>query len=294
MSKLKAVKPKTAEPKKPAILVMGEAGVGKTWTSLDFPNVFYIDVERGATNAHYTDKLEKSGGAYLGIEQGSQNFDEVLEQVRALRSEKHDYKTLVIDSFTKLYNIEIANEQERIKKAGKKDEFGISKKPAIAKSRELIGLMGSIDMNVILISHVKPKWADGEQAGITFDGYEKLEYELDLVLEIKKQGASRKAFIRKSRLEQFPEATSIDWNYEEFAKRWGKDVIEREHKAVQVATVAQLARLTALNDTLKTSPEERDKHLSWADVTRYEDMPTDKIHVVIQRLEDKLPKPATN
>lgn len=288
MSKLKAVKPKTAEPKKPAILVMGEAGVGKTWTSLDFPNVFYVDVERGATNKHYTDKLEKSGGAYLGIEQGSQNFDEVLEQVRALRSEKHNYKTLVIDSFSKLFNIEQANESERIKKSGKKDEFGASKKPAIAKSRELIGLMGSIDMNVILITHVKPKWANGEQDGVTFDGYEKLEYELDLVLEVKKQGSARKAFIRKSRLEKFPEATSIEWSYEEFANRWGRDVIEKDHKAVELASPEQLAKLAKLNDVLKTTLEEKDKHLGWADVTRYEDMPADKIAVVIGRLESKI------
>lgn len=290
MSKLKAIKPKTAEPKKPAILVMGEAGVGKTWTSLDFPKVFYVDVERGATNQHYTDKLEKSGGVYLGIEQGSQNFDEVLEQVRALRSEKHDYKTLVIDSFSKLFNIEIANEQERIKKAGKKDEFGSSKKPAVAKSRELIGLLGSLDMNVILISHVKPKWANGEQDGVTFDGYEKLEYELDLVLEIKKQGTSRKAFIRKSRLQKFPEATSIEWSYKAFAELWGKEVIEQETKPVELATPEQLGRVAKLNDVLKTTPEEKDKHLSWADVTKYEDMPADKIKIVIDRLESKLPK----
>jgi hypothetical protein len=290
MSKLKAIKPKTAEPKKPAILVMGEAGVGKTWTSLDFPKVYYIDSERGATNSHYTDKLEKSAGVYLGIEQGSQNFDEVIEQVRALRSEKHEYKTLVVDSFSKLFQLEIANEHERLKKAGKKDEFGASKKPAVAKSRELIGLLSTLDMNVILISHVKPKWADGEQQGVEPDAWEKLLYELDLVFHVKKQGASRKAYIVKSRLSQFPEATAIDWSYDEFATRWGKEVIEKEAKPVELATAEQLERVKKLNDTLKTTAEEIDKHHSWADVTRYEDMPGDKIAVVIERLEAKLPK----
>lgn len=290
MSKLKAIKPKTAEPKKPAILVMGEAGVGKTWASLDFPKVYYIDVERGATNKNYTDKLEKSGGVYLGVEQGSQNFDEVLEQVRALRSEKHAYKTLVIDSFSKLFHIEIANEHERIKKAGKKDEFGASKKPAVAKSRELVGLMSSLDMNVILICHVKPKWADGEQSGIEPDAWEKLLYELDLVLHIKKQGGARKALIIKSRLEKFPESTAIDWSYPSFAELWGKDVIEQESKPVELATAEQLDKVSRLNEALKTTPEEVDKHLSWADVTKYQDMPSDKIKIVIERLEAKLPK----
>lgn len=290
MSKLKAVKPKTTEPKKPAILVFGEAGVGKTFVSLDFPNVFFVDTERGATQKVYQDKLDNAGGVYLGIEQGSQNFDEVLEQVRALRSEKHAYKTLVIDSFTKLFNIEIANEQERLKKAGKKDEFGISKKPAIARARELIGLLSTIDMNVILICHEAPNWSDGEQKGVKADSYDKLIYELDLALHIRKIGGSRKAFIVKSRLEKFPEGTSLEWGYNEIANRWGKAVIEKEHTPVALATPEQLKKVKQLNDALKTTPEEIDKHMSYAEVTKYEDMAADKIAFVITRLEAKLPK----
>jgi hypothetical protein len=65
-SKLKAVAPKAAEPSKPKMLIFGKPGVGKTWTSLDFPNVYYVDTEGGADLAHYTDKLEKSGGVYFG------------------------------------------------------------------------------------------------------------------------------------------------------------------------------------------------------------------------------------
>lgn len=290
MSKLKAVAPKQTEPKKPAILVYGEAGVGKTFTALDFPKVYYVDSERGATNKEYTEKLHKAGGVYLGIEQGSQNFDEVLEQIRALRSEKHEYKTLVIDSFTKLFNTEIGNEQERLKKAGKKDEFGLSKKPAIAKSRELVGLLSTLDMNVILICHETANWNEGEQKGVKPDAWDKLLYELDLAFHIRKLGGSRKAFIVKSRIASFPEATAIDWSYAEFANRWGKEVMERDQKPVQLATPEQLARVAQLNDTLKTTPEEIDKHLSYGEATKYSDMSSEKIAFVISRLEAKLPK----
>lgn len=288
--KLKAVKPKATEPKKPAILVYGAAGVGKTWCALDFPKVYYIDSERGATNQEYTDKLEKSGGMYLGIEQGSQNFDEVLDQVRALRSLKHEYRTLVIDSFTKLFNMEIANEQERLKKSNLKDEFGSSKKPAVRKSRELVGLLSTLDMNVILICHETPNWSEGEQKGVKADAWDKLIYELDLALRVQKLGGSRKAFIEKSRIANFPEGTMIDWSYAEFAKRWGEEVIQREQKPVTLATKEQLERVAKLNDLLKTTPEEIDKHYSWAEVTRYDDMPSDKIDIVINRLTAKLEK----
>jgi hypothetical protein len=287
---LKGRKPKTTEPKKPAILVFGEPGAGKTYTALDFPAVFFVDTERGATQAAYQDKLANAGGVYFGIEDGSQNFDEVLQQVRALRSLKHDYKTLVIDSFTKLFNIEIANEQERLKKAGKKDEFGLSKKPAVAKSRELVGLLSTIDMNVLLICHEAPNWSEGEQKGIKADSWDKLAYELDLVLHIRKLGGSRKAFVIKSRLDKFPESTSIDWSYDEISTRWGKSIVEKNHEPVALATPEQLARVAQLNDTLKTTPEEIDKHLSYGEATQYADMSTDKIAYVINRLEAKLPK----
>ena len=65
-SKLRAVDPKAASPSKPKILIFGKPGVGKTWTSLDFPSVYYIDTEGGADLNHYTDKLKKAGGVYFG------------------------------------------------------------------------------------------------------------------------------------------------------------------------------------------------------------------------------------
>ena len=90
-SRLKAVTPKAAEPSKPKVLIFGKPGVGKTFGALDFPSVYYIDTEGGADLAHYTDKLEKSGGMYLGPEQGNLSFETVMEQVQALATEQHHY-----------------------------------------------------------------------------------------------------------------------------------------------------------------------------------------------------------
>src|SRR5262249_38170256 len=104
-SKLKAVDPKAAEPSKPKILIFGKPGVGKTWGSLDFPSVYYIDTEGGADLKHYTDKLTKAGGMYFGPEQGSLSFASVLEQIQALATERHSFRTVVIDSISKLMNV---------------------------------------------------------------------------------------------------------------------------------------------------------------------------------------------
>jgi len=74
VSKLKAKKPDLIKPKRIKMLVFGKAGVGKTWTALDFPNCYYIDSEGGATENEYKEKLKASGGMYLGQEDGANDF----------------------------------------------------------------------------------------------------------------------------------------------------------------------------------------------------------------------------
>lgn len=288
MSKLKAVKPKVAEPKKPKILIYGKPGVGKTWASLDFPNVYYIDTEGGANLGHYTDKLEKSGGVYMGPEQGALDFETIIEQVKALATEKHGYKTLVIDSISKLYNTAISEEMERL---GDKDQFGASKKKPVAFMRRLVNWLSRIDMNVILVSHEKSEWGmvNGERAeiGSTFDCWDKLEYELDLALNIIKSGPKRIAKIRKSRLSSFEDASTFDWSYVEFAKLYGKDVIEKEVEAIVLATDEQLTEIKKLLEKVKLPDGQEAKWLKAANVDSWEEMSSDRICNAIDHIKKK-------
>lgn len=285
MSKLKAVSPKCAEPSKPKIIIYGKPGVGKTFTSLDFPKCYYIDSENGASRSHYTDKLEKSDGVYLGVEQGSQDFNEVIEQVKALATEEHAYKTLIIDSITKLYNIEIAKEAERL---GDKDVFGASKKPAIAFTRKLINWLDKLDMNVILIAHEKVLWANEKQVGVTYDAWDKLEYELDLCFNIAKQGDSRKAFVKKSRLQGFIDNSNFPWDYNEFAQRYGKDIIEKESKQLILATPGQVEEVKKLLDLVKIPEKDIEKWFAAAKAESWEEMESDKMDKVINHLKSKM------
>jgi len=287
MSKLKAIDPKAAEPSKPKVLLFGAAGVGKTWSSLDFPNVYYMDSEGGATRDHYTSKLKKAGGVYFGPEQGAQSFDTVIEQMQALATENHKYKTVVIDSISKIYNTEIAKEQERL---GEKDAFGASKKVATLLTRQLISWIDRIDMNVVLIAHEKPLWEKGEQTGSTFDAWEKLSYELDLTLQIIKMGDSRKARIKKSRLLGFPDGNVFDWSYESFAEKYGKEVIEKKSTQLILATEAQLKELAGLLEVVKLPDGTQNKWLTAANVTRFEDMETAQLDKILAALHKTLNK----
>lgn len=286
-SKLKAVEPKSAEPKKPKILIYGKSGAGKTWASLDFPNCYYIDTEGGANLNHYTDKLKNSGGAYMGPEHGSLDFATVIEQVQALATEEHSYKTLVIDSISKLFNTAISDEAERL---GDKDAFGASKKPAVGSMRRLINWLSRIGMNVILVSHEKTEWGlDGKgnrvEIGSTFDCWDKLEYELDLCLNIIKAGPTRTARVRKSRLTGFPDASVFPWSYQEFAKLYGKDVIEKKTEALTLATEEQLAEVKKLLSVVKLPEGQEDKWLKQANVDGWEEMETARIQKAIEHIK---------
>lgn len=290
MSNLKAVDPKSAEPSKSKILIFGKAGVGKTWTSLDFPSVYYVDTEGGANLSHYTDKLKKAGGMYFGPDQGAQDFNEVIGQLKALATENHPYKTVIIDSLSKIYNSEIAKEMDRL---GDKDAYGASKKPAIKLTRQLINWIDRIDMNVILICHEKALWASDKQIGVTFDAWEKLEYELHLCLNIRKQGDSRKAFVTKSRIEKFEDGSIFDFSYNEFASRYGKEVLEGKSKVIVLATPDQVEEIKYLVNLLKIEPETIAKWLDKARADTWEEMEADKLKACIEALKKKLNQKGT-
>jgi hypothetical protein len=290
MSKLKAKDPETAAPSKPKILIFGKPGVGKTWTSIDFPSCYYIDTEGGADLAHYTEKLKKAGGVYMGPEDGSLDFPTVIEQFQALASEKHEFKTVIVDSISKLFNTAVANEAERL---GDKDAFGASKKPAIAFMRRLVAWVNRLDMNVLFIAHSRSEWgvdSKGERSeiGQTFDCWDKLEYELHLALEIFKQGAARKARVRKSRLTGFPDATVFEWSYPSFAERYGKDIIEAASTPINLATEAQVAEITRLVATVKVDQSDIDKALAKANAENFSELNTEQADKLIAWLKKKI------
>lgn len=284
MNKLKAIEPKGAQQRKPKIMVFGRAGVGKTWASLEFPNVYYIDTEGGASFDDYTDKLRKSGGVYFGPDQGSLIFDEVIGQVKALATNKHTYKTVVIDSISKIFNLCIQEEADRL---GDKDAFGASKKPAISYMRTLISWLNRIDMNVVLIAHEKAEWFKGEQIGVTFDAWDRLDYELDLVLNIIKNGPNRIAKIKKSRIKSFVDGDNFEWSYQKFADKYGRSIIEGDVKEVALVSEEKLTELKKLVALYKIDEETQGKWLKKANCDSLEDIDADKAQALIDMLKKK-------
>lgn len=288
-SRLKAHLPELIKPRKPKILVYGASGVGKTWAALDFPAVYYLDAEGGATQPEYREKLAASGGLYLGPDDGAASFDEVMGQIRALSSERHDRKTLVIDSITKLFANEIAREAERLSDAGTKNEFGADRKPAVNYMRSMVSWLMKLDMNVILIAGEIAEWGkeNGQrvQIGNTFDCWPRLEYELDAAFNVSREGASRVARVRKSRLAAFPFNSRFEWGYRGFADKYGADVIEADSVPLDLASDEQLAEVTKLLDLVRLPEGTVDKWLAAADVSAWAEMPAERVTKAITHLK---------
>lgn len=284
---LKAVKPESVQNRKPKFLISGKSGVGKTFFALDFPAPYYIDVEEGAVREQYVKKLNGAGGVYFGPTQGSRDIKSVIEELKTLATEKHNYKTLIIDSFSHLYNLAAAIAEEKVG-----NDFGKDKKEANRPTRQLIRWIENLDMTVILVCHQKDKWErkNGQlvSTGTTFDGFDKLEYILDLWIEIEKLGSERSYTVKKSRIEQFPESMTFPLDYAKFSTLYGTEIIERESKPLSLATPEQVAEVTSLLEIVKIDEEIVDKWFTKAEVESWDQMNADTITACIAFLKKKL------
>jgi len=290
MSKLKAKDPVTAEPSKPKLLISGAPGVGKTWFSLEFPNVYFIDTEGGANLKHYTERLKRSGGVYMGQQDGSLDPGTLVEQFTALATENHNFKTVVVDSISKLFNTVVAKEQERL---GDKDAFGASKKPAIAFMRRLVTWADRLDMNVLFIAHETAEWgvdATGQrvQIGYKADTWEKLAYELHLWMHVIKRGPARTAVVRKSRLLGFPDGDQFPLEYPAFAERYGKDIIDASSKPITLAKASQVSEINTLLEMVKVDDEWAGKCFTRAGVEGWSEMSADQLSACINALKKRI------
>jgi hypothetical protein len=290
-SKLKAKSPDLTMPGKTKAVMFGPSGVGKTWFALSFPTPYYFDTEGGADLKHYQQKLKEAGGQYLGPDDGTLDFEFLIDQIKALATEPHGFKTLVVDSITKIYQTAISTEQERL---GEKDAFGASKKPAIAAMRRLVNWITKLDMNVWFIAHETPEWGvnpksgQREEIGKVPDVWEKLMYELDLGLWIQKKAGSRAAFVKKSRLLGFPDGDVFPLDYDEFAGRYGKDFIESAVVQTTLATADQVGEINRLLSVVKVTDAEIEKVMTKAKAESWYELTSEQADSTIQWLKKKL------
>jgi hypothetical protein len=271
-------KPPEAIKKRLKCLFFGAPSVGKTTAAIQFPKPYLIDCERGAENEQYARHLKASGGSIFQ----TVVFEEMVEEVRQLLTTKHQFQTVIIDPVTTVYN-DLADKAER--EVG--SEFGRHHAEARKRWKRLGNLLMRLDMNVILTSHEKTLYAEGQTMtaiGKIYDGPKGLDYLFDLVFEIQKRGKDRVGTVRKTRVESFPEGDVFPFSYDEIAKRYGRDALEHDAQVVVVAPPKRVAELKRLLELMKLPEEKTQKWLDKAQANDWSELSVDEVEKCIDYL----------
>jgi RecA/RadA recombinase len=265
---LKGIAP-TAVQKRLKCMMFGPAGVGKTTAAIQFPKPYLIDTERGAENEQYARLLAERGGVIFQ----SPDFDEMVAEVLALMTEAHEYRTLIIDPITVVYNDLLEKAEIQVG-----TDFGRHYGEANKRMRHLINLVLRLDMNVIVTAHGKTMYGDNLAVmGQTFDGWKKLDYIFDLVFELQRRGNERVGVVRKTRITEFPEGDVFPFTYDEIADRYGRAMLERDAAPVALATPDQIEEVTRLLEMRRDGDDLREKWCAKANAETLAEMPAETI-----------------
>lgn len=275
---MRARKPE-AVTKRLKLFMFGPAGVGKTTAAIRFPHSYVIDCEKGAENY---DKLITASGSVVFQ---TTDVTEVLSEVKGLLTERHDFRTLVIDPITPIYNDLLEKCEEKVG-----SDFGRHYGEANKHMKRLANLIMALDMNVIVTAHAKTEYGQNmAKLGYTFDGWRQLDYWFDLVLELGKKGKKRFAKVVKTRVEQFPDEDVFEWSYDAIKSRYDAGVLEKEADVVRLASPEQVRELKELLNVVRLPEGTTEKWLAKAGVDSWEDMPAETIGKCIEYVKNRFP-----
>jgi len=275
---LRARKPEVVN-KRLKLFMFGPAGVGKTTAAIQFPNSYVIDCERGSEN--YDKLITASGSAVFQ----TTDIHDVIQEVKSLLTEKHDFRTLVIDPITPVYNDLLEKCEAKVGA-----DFGRHYGAANKEMKRLANLIMALDMNVVITAHAKTEYGQNfSKLGYTFDGWRQLDYWFDLVVELGKKGKKRYARVVKTRIESFPDEDVFEWSYDAIRKRYDAKMLEKEATAMQLAHPAQVREVKDLLSVVRLPEGMVEKWFAKAGVEDWEDMPADVLGKCIEFVKNRLP-----
>jgi hypothetical protein len=183
----------------PRILIYGPPKIGKTTLASEFPNPVFIQIEDGQNSSS---KLDGWGRAEI------QSYNDVMEAMRSLYEEEHDFKTLVVDSISELQTMVYEETCQRGDEKGNAksriEDFGYGKGYVNALNvwKDFLDALNMLrtgkGMTTILIGHAKVDRFDDPET-VSYHRYEidvqdsksssamkLLEREMDAILLLKR------------------------------------------------------------------------------------------------------------
>lgn len=286
-------KPPEPSKKRVKMMVFSSPGLGKTTAAINWPKSVIIDMEHGTDN--YSDTILKGGSIVLH----TTNPDEVRDEIKTLLTEKHDYRTIVIDPVTILYQAiqekwtRIFSKYADTEKATELQDFGFRYWAKVKSDyKSIMRMLLACDMNVILTAHQKDVYGEGmKKVGFGSDSMKGDEHIFDYVFQLVMDAKGRRtAITKKERAEigknKFPQ--EFEWSYPNFQIYYGKDDLEREATPIPLATQEQVAEVKRLLSIVKVDENWETDCLTKADVDIWEELTAEKMGKAIEFLTKKL------
>ena len=224
------------------ILVWGEAGSGKSRFALSAPAPLVIDLE-GSTRLYANEfdfwKAEVDKTNPQAGNPGSLTIN-LLKEI--LEGKYPDRKTLIVDPVTDLLDcIEDVSAKKYEEMIGKKvtELNAVQKTKWYAYRREtarnILNQLKDIPMNLILVARAKNLWdtKDGKMqpVGLTYDALDIVEYLMDIVIQLEKNGDETRAIVKKSRLGNLPKILDVkNFNSIRQALKQNKKLAEKNER----------------------------------------------------------------
>jgi len=195
----------------------GAPGTLKTRSALSIGKVAYFSFERGAQ--YYRKEFNVD-------EFVPKTFNDVIDSLRWLATNRHDYNTVVIDTISAAYEMcqnDFLTEKQR-KKGGEVTIDGGDWKTIKPRFYELCNLLSKIDMNVVAIARTTKNYlADGSGDMLKIDKNDPESpqcekntaylFDIEIQLNIDRRAGGKRiiATTRKDRTNIFP-TKPFDWN----------------------------------------------------------------------------------
>jgi len=233
------------------LFLWGDTGSGKTTSALRFPDPAVIDLEGGTD--HYSEDFKFHRFR-------TTDADEARQAIEFLLTEDHEFRTLVIDPITVLWDAlqrkwnEIFLLRNKSKKGFRHEWYDLDFKDwGTIKSdlKDLLRKILALDMNVICTARQKLVYSEngGHKDPVeTFDGEKSLPYLFDTILHLfRKDDGSYWARNVKDRTHCLPEGV-FPMDYATFEQAFGAKPMRRKCAPVRQASLEQQAKIHELAD----------------------------------------------
>ena len=207
------------------------------------------------------------------------SFDDIVQEVRSLISTDHDYRTLVIDPVTVVYEDMLSHWERRVG-----SDYGRHFAAAKKEWRRLSALLTHLDMNVILTAHAKLQYADDgsfKVIGATYDGAKGTDYWVDLSVECFRGTEDRSFRVIKSRSKARRARSALE--YGSIAATYGGNL---EGLAVSRPSIRLISDGQAVLEDRQDGEALLTKWLRAAGVEELADMQADQVRRCIEWMQN--------